>query len=374
MTLKTTAIKWRKHGAHVLILGLALSLAACGGSNAATETTNAATQTTNAPTETTSATGDTTSPTATDEECDEIEKITAGISGMGTFNWWMLVAQDFGIAEENCLELEWVGFPGISASLSAVISGDIDFATAGTDALFAAQNAAPNLRWFGTTLAGHPFQLIVSPDITSYDDLRGGAIGSTGLTTIDFVTCRMMLLANGLELDEDYSQVSAGPSAERIAALQAGTVQGTCQFYPATQLLVDEGLVVLDTYEDYEGLRYTELMGMVANADKFEEDHDTYAAIVRTFVASAEQFYNPANRDRIVQLLVDNTNFAKEHVELAFDEWVRDGIFQTDARVIPDRMLATLRISQAAGIEDLPAEDDLDWRYDNSFADLVAGG
>src|SRR5258706_12003834 len=68
------------------------------------------------------------------------------------------------------------------------------------------------------------YDLYAGPKYKSFKDLKGAAIGVSGLITSDTVIMKEMLKANGLEYPRDYSMRAMGSMPDRFIAIQTGNI------------------------------------------------------------------------------------------------------------------------------------------------------
>ncbi len=93
-------------------------------------------------------------------------------------------------------------------------------------------------------------KLVVRPDISSFEGLRGKVLGLDALTTgYAFLLYRILAL-NGLAR-EDYRTVSVGGTAERLAALAAGRIDGALLGPPQDEAALAAGCHVLTAASAY---------------------------------------------------------------------------------------------------------------------------
>jgi len=95
----------------------------------------------------------------------------------------------------------------------------------------------PDLVAFLGVNNGGRFNLMVGPDIKSYNDLKGKELTVDALTTgYAFLLREMVQVQCGLKANE-YKLVSAGGSSHRADALQKNKVAGTLLSAPASAVL-----------------------------------------------------------------------------------------------------------------------------------------
>lgn len=154
--------------------------------------------------------------------------IEPGLSGV-----WM--AKEKGFFEEEHLEVELVNFAGGSEGIFALASGDLPVTVVGGPAAARGMVAGLDIRFVAELVDHLPYSLSVSSRINSPADLAGKrfAIGSVGGLT-DFAA-RLILGKLKVETDQ-VSFLAAGEERNRLAALQAGSVDGTVLLPPCSTI------------------------------------------------------------------------------------------------------------------------------------------
>src|SRR5262249_13171115 len=149
----------------------------------------------------------------------------ASVSGSQAPLW---IAKEMGLFEKNGLDGKPIFVPAGYPSVSALISGDVQFiATGGSVVAAASAQGAPVV--MVATLGSIGYKLIAHPSITSIEGLRGKVIG--GLrpgTTTDFVLLRI-LNKLGLVPGKDVTILPTGLSRsdERLLLMFHGKIQAT---------------------------------------------------------------------------------------------------------------------------------------------------
>lgn len=347
------------------MLVAALMLAAACGGGTPTETTAAPSG---------PAAGDSEEVAATEASEVATETVTVGLTSLHSWYWPLLAARDEGLMEPFGIELDVVTFQNLAQLASGLVADSVDIALVAPETMFGVQQSEPDVRVIASMLSANPQTLIVHPDIASVEDLRGQIIGvSTVGASADFFTGRLMLLRNGLELDTDYTMVNTGPTAERAAAMSSGQIQASLNWEPALMQLLDEGMVEIDRAANYEDLRDVEVIALNAKEGWYRDNRDVAVRFLQGFLAGMDWLYDESNRDRAIEMLADEMSVETEHAAAAY-EWfiVELEAYPRDGRVDPRKLEQTVRNAGEAGVEFVPALDDLDWRYDNSLVEEAA--
>ncbi|MCC1494546.1 ABC transporter substrate-binding protein [Cognatishimia sp. F0-27] len=136
--------------------------------------------------------------------------------------------------------------------------------------------------------------LVVSPDVTGFNDLRGKTLALDALDTgFAFVLTEMLMRAGLSQGDPAYVTVGATP--QRWQSVQAGEHAGTLTIEPFTTMATRAGFTVLqestEIFDAYQG-------GVVAARRGFlAENPDAVAAYLRALLRSLDWLSDASNHD-----------------------------------------------------------------------------
>ncbi len=136
------------------------------------------------------------------------------------------IAQDAGYFKKNGIASELLYMPGGSVIIQAMVSGDVKVANMAPPAAIGAWVKGADL----TLIASGVDQLletVVTPaSIRTPADLKGKKIGVSRYGSLTDMALREALKLNHLQPDKDVTILQAGGEAPRLAALQAGAIDG----------------------------------------------------------------------------------------------------------------------------------------------------
>src|SRR5262249_17809352 len=146
-----------------------------------------------------------------------------------------------GMWSANGLDTEVIVTQNVVNAVQAAASGSTDATYITADSAMAAVEKGTDLvAVFGGT--NRPvYSLIVPPEITSYDDLRGKVIGVSAINSGDAFFVQRMMEKAGLRPQQDYDLVPAGGTPERYAALKNGAIAGGLLAQPFDNRIIKEG-------------------------------------------------------------------------------------------------------------------------------------
>ncbi|MEX2624288.1 MAG: ABC transporter substrate-binding protein [Acidimicrobiia bacterium] len=204
----------------ILVVGLVLTLSACGDDPSSISE----------PIDTgdTTATGDTQAATTTQAAAPTEIRILQGSSGLPEAMW--IIGDELGFFEDENLELVFEPTEGSAQSVQLLIAGQGDVATTSTEAFLTGVDAGGDIQGIYQTLGageGVVFGMIVREDsaIQSVDELTGGTIGITGFEGGEVPVVNVMLQDAGLTFGVDVDVVPVGDQpANIIEALDSGSI------------------------------------------------------------------------------------------------------------------------------------------------------
>lgn len=137
-------------------------------------------------------------------------------------NW---LAYEYGIYAKYGLDVQ-LSYIASAQSTTAVIGGDVDAALGGGFAAVASRFAGSDLVVFLGITNFYPYQLMVTADINSPQDLRGKTLGISRFGSSSDIGTRVALRYLGLDPERDVTFIQVGSLAERFAAMKAGAIAG----------------------------------------------------------------------------------------------------------------------------------------------------
>ncbi|MHA1107685.1 MAG: ABC transporter substrate-binding protein, partial [Alphaproteobacteria bacterium] len=146
--------------------------------------------------------------------------------------------------------------------------------------------------------------LIVAPEIESYEDLRGKSLAVDALSTGYAFVLRHMLDINGLP-PGSYEFVPVGGTGERLESLIAGDHVGAVLNPPVSNRAAEHGFKVLDTGGDvmdsYQGNT------MAASRAWAAENRAELVSFIRGFLKGLAWLRSPANLPMAFDILMRNS-------------------------------------------------------------------
>ena len=138
----------------------------------------------------------------------------------------MVLAQDRGFYKKNGLDAELLFIPSTTTSVSSLVAGDVQVANASGGGVASAVVAGADLVMVACYLNSLPYELVVSENVKSAEDLKGKSIGISRVGSASDVAARALIRGVGLEPDKQVPIMQVGGPAERAASFRTGRIAG----------------------------------------------------------------------------------------------------------------------------------------------------
>jgi NitT/TauT family transport system substrate-binding protein len=163
------------------------------------------------------------------------------------------------------------------------------------------------------------YSLIAAKEIRSYADLKGKRLAVSTVKASDAYLIRRMLAAHGLK-EPDYGLIQAGSSAERAAALKAGSVSATLMIPPFDQRMIDEeGFKRLDVSTSV--VTHYAWLSHAVRQDWARSNKATLVGFIRGWVQGTRWLYDPNNKDSAIRILSRELKIEDRFARIAYDTY-----------------------------------------------------
>lgn len=224
----------------------------------------------------------------------------------GGFNWPLWVAQDKGFFEAQGLQVNLIPTTGSIEQMGGLIDAKFDIAMTAIDNVIAymeGQGEAktenkPDLVAFMGVDNGF-LSLMVTPDVKSFNDLKGKTLAVDAMTTGYAFVLRKMLELNGLKND-DYTFVKVGGMKQRYEALESKSQSGTLLVPPFTFITQKQGFNELG--RAIEVLKHYQGVVAAARRDWLKAHEHEIVGFMRANIAAVDWLYEPKNKAEALQL------------------------------------------------------------------------
>jgi ABC-type nitrate/sulfonate/bicarbonate transport system substrate-binding protein len=174
-----------------------------------------------------------------------MREITVGVVAPAYVNVPLWVAQERGFLERRGLSATERVLGSTHGVTSALRDGEVDLALTAPEGSIADAVGGGPLRVAAGLIDRPPLSMIAIARHRSFDDLRGGRIGTSSMTEGTRHVAERMLAAHGLAYPADYEFALEGSHIARWKALQAGAIDAALQMIPYDDIATDAGFTNL---------------------------------------------------------------------------------------------------------------------------------
>lgn len=153
----------------------------------------------------------------------------------------LLYAYDQGFFERAALEVELSYFQSGTDAATALIAGEVDICQIAGSSVVNAAVAGEDLVFLAGLINTYVYSLLVTPDITSPDQLVGRSLAVSRIGSSSDAAMRIALDSMGLTPDEDVAILAVGDQSARVAAMESGEIAGTLASIPDSTRAVQAG-------------------------------------------------------------------------------------------------------------------------------------
>ncbi len=285
---------------------IAFLISACGG-GATTPTPSPSTAASSAPTA---------APTAAKATCPATNvKIAVPVTPPNVVHLPPYVAQELGYFKDENLTVELVRFEGGVGALRAMVAGGVDLAGTSSEPLVTAIAQGVEVRAIGTYSPAISQVLAVGAGIKTAADLKGKKIGIQEPGGFADALSRAYLKKNNVAATD--VQFVTTTTAARVQQLVAGAVD-TGILHVDQILTVQKNApqitVLANMWEVLPDYQYAVYAAPAAQANS-----DKYECIMRALTKANRAMYDPAQRQKILDMAVRETKADAAIVKQAFE-------------------------------------------------------
>jgi ABC-type nitrate/sulfonate/bicarbonate transport system substrate-binding protein len=228
----------------------------------------------------------------------------------GGFNWPIWVGQDKGFFARHGVKVNTVNTPNSRFQLVGMIEGKFDIAMTAIDNLIAYREGQGGVELDASELiavmgADNGFlRLTAVPEIRTINDLKGKQLSVDALTTGYAFVLLEILARNGMQIDRDYTTVSAGGVLQRYQGLLEQKHAATMLISPFEVMARSRGFNVLADADTALG----DYQGLVAGVRKTwaKQNSRELVGFIRGYREALNWLYDPVNKDAAIALFLAN--------------------------------------------------------------------
>ena len=208
------------------------------------------------------------------------QTVRTSYGGTSGYNVPVWVAQEAGLFKKYGLTSELILISGDAASLQAMLANELDFTNAAGTTPIQATLQGADFVIIASSYNLMPYSFVVHQDIRSAADLKGKRMAVSRLGGITEYAAKLTFEKFGLG-PKEMTLIQAGPDAQRIAAVQSGSVAATVLAPPGLYAATSLGLKVMADLGDL-GIKYPSAV-MVARRSYLAQNRQTAKRFLMAF-------------------------------------------------------------------------------------------
>jgi NitT/TauT family transport system substrate-binding protein len=231
-------------------------------------------------------------------------KLLVGQASRTASSWPNFVAEAMGFFKDEGLEVETIYVGNIAAIAQQTVAGSLNIGNTTFEMAIQAVEAGAPISLIGSTTIKYPYSMMSLPSVKTAADLKGKSVMlPVPKNDIDNFF-RMWASANGLK-EGDVDRVYDGSSTNRYAALVAGAVAAAAVNSPLDFTAAAAGYNKLIDFGEY--VKGYGFVGIVARKDWLAKNRPTIEAYLRAVSKGVDWVYDPANREKAIEILMKET-------------------------------------------------------------------
>src|ERR1700689_3947785 len=261
-----------------------------------------------------------------------MREITVGVVAPAYANVPLWVAQQRGLLERRGLRATERILGTTHGVTKALRDGAVDIALSSPEGSIADATSGGPLRVLAGLTDRPPLSMIAIPRHHTFDDLRGGRIGTSSLTEGTRHVAERMLATRGLSYPADYDFALEGSHVERWKALQAGTIDAALQMIPYDDIATDAGFTDLGPV--------TEEFALNAACVREPADPAVLTPFLEALAEATEWFRH--HIEESAAIAAAHTSVEPRYALGACEALAADGIIARDLRSAPAALAAAI--------------------------------
>ena len=199
-----------------------------------------------------------------------------------------------------------------NTGIAALVTGSIDFTTAGGSAMRAAVNGAP-MKMILNVNKKADLWIVAQKNIQRIEDLRGKMIGVGGNWGTQFYQVLEALKPSGI--DKDVQLVSTGDVANGFLSLQQGSMPAVALTPPYSILAKRQGY--RDLVQTGDVIRVSPTTGLVTTKEKLEKEPQKIRRAIRAVMRAVE--FAKTRRAEMMQFIMTQYKMDREVSDAVYD-------------------------------------------------------
>ena len=225
------------------------------------------------------------------------------------------VAKDAGLFKKYGLDAEVIFFRGGQMATQALVAGDPPIVNIGT--VVQAGLQGHNVVLIASSESAYNYSVVAKAGISKLEQLKGKRLGVSGFGSASHNAALILFKKFNLEPNKDVAVVVAGPTMERLAAVEAGRIDATILTPSEMPRARKQGLVevydMLDLGIEVQG------NGFATSRSFIRSNREVALSALKGYVEAL--FYIPRNRDETRRITAKYMRTTDPEVLDATYEW-----------------------------------------------------
>ncbi|MFI5266427.1 MAG: ABC transporter substrate-binding protein [Chloroflexota bacterium] len=300
-------------------------------------------------------------PAVSASAAGQLRKVKASYATLVATNMVPYVAQEAGIFQKHGLDVDVQFTKDGPTTMTALVSGDIQFAELSDPSLTNAVLQGAGVEWVAVPVHTPELSLMSQPGINSVEELKGKTVGVTSAGSLTALFAQYALIQHGLDPKTDVKIVAIGGGPQGLAAIVSNQIDAGIYGPPDDIRAAAAGKKVL---VDFRRGGFGVPQGAVAVRKDFAKANpDLVSAYVGSFLEGIQRYKSDPALTKPVLGRVFNITDPK-----VVDDTYQGAISVLDADIVPrakdQQTMLDLLAPTTPKAKDAQPQD----FYDDSFA------
>lgn len=269
-----------------------------------------------------------------------------GITSATAFSLPHYIATEKKFYEAEGLAPDTIVAGAAASVLQQLAAGSLQIAQAATDQTLRAILRGAPIKIIAGAASNAPFRVVAAKNVKDWGDLKGKLVSVGGLTDVTLYFVRVMARKNGLA-DQDYDLLYGGGTPNRFAQLASGAVSAAILTNPVDFTALEQGFVDLGSVPSY--LPNWAQNNILVDTRWAQNNRATVMAFLRAHVRATRYFYDPQNRDEVIEILIKHTRTTPSVAAATYDLYVKQQVIAREGALFEDGIKANLDALVAMG-------------------------
>lgn len=259
----------------------------------------------------------------------ELKKIKIGYPAISYNQIHIWIAKDAGLFRKHGLDTEIVFFRGGQMATQALVAGDPPIVNIGT--VVQAGLQGHDVVLIASSENSYHYSVVAKPATAKVEQLKGKRLGVSGFGSASHNAALILLKKFNLEPNKDVALVVAGPTSDRLSAVEAGRIDATLLTPSELPRARKQGLV--DIYDLADMGIEVQGNGFATSRSFIKSQRDTVVGALKGYVEAI--YYIHRNRDEARKIIA-------KYLRLA-DAEVLDATYSAFVKTVAKRPTPTLK-------------------------------